>query len=588
MDLLLTILGKVFYWSGFQAARFFGTGLLQVQWCIVILAGIFVVSKVAMRPGVLTWPRRILSYVARRRVAAIVVCGALPMVIRAVLLPIVPVAPPSVHDEFSELLLADTLASGRLTNPTHPLWQHFESIHVIQRPTYNSMYQPGFAAFLAIGEKVAGNPWLGVWLSNGLMCAGICWMLQGWLPPVWALVGGLLAGFTVAIPGYWMNSYIGGPVPALGGALAMGALGRLTRTAATVKSLPWSGLAMGIGFALLLGSRPFEGGVLGVLTAVFLLACWWKQGLLWERMLSPALILPFVLVMVPALVFTGYYSWRVTGNPMKMPYEVNRETYGWPENLAILPPVRVTYRHTSMKDMHMEELRHRQVYSKFGRTVDTLIYRVLTAWEFYAGPVLTPLLLFVPFAIRDRRIVVPVLIALLMLALNLLQLMLYPQHIAAITSIIFLLLTQGLRHLRVALVRWRPGIEPRFATALGLAVLMASGVRLFAEPLGISSAFWELPRQDQRDYRAAIVSRLSSRSQPQLVIVRYRKDHNPHAEWIYNMADIDRSKIVWAHEMDPASNRALLRYFDRRETWLLDADQRPPRLVPYAQTCERK
>jgi MFS family permease len=508
------------------------------------------------------------------------------MVIRAVLLPVVPVVPPSVHDEFSELLLADTFASGRLTNPTHPLWQHFESIHVIQRPTYNSMYQPAFGAFLALGQKITGNPWAGVWLSTGLMCAAICWMLQGWLPPVWALVGGLLAVFTIGIPSYWMNSYIGGSVPALGGALVMGALGRLTRVAAAGKPSAWSALAMGVGFALLLGSRPFEGGVLGLVTAVALLTSWWKQHALWHRLLSLRLILPFLLVMVPAVAFTGYYSWRVTGNPLKMPYEVNRETYGWPENLAILPPVRVTYRHSSMKAMHLVELEHRQVYSKFGRTVDTLIFRFLTAWKFYIGPVLTVPFLFLPLAIQDRRTRVPALIALFMCALNLLQLMLYPQHISAITSVIFLLLTQGLRHLRVALVTWRPAIGPRFAVALSLAVLMTSGVRLLAEPLGTRPDFWEVPRQDHRDYRAAIVSRLTGRSRPQLVVVRYRIDHTPHQEWIYNRADIDKSKIVWAHEMDPASNRTLLRYFAGREAWLLEADGQPPRLVPYPQTCQ--
>src|SRR5437899_796739 len=93
-----------------------------------------------------------LANLARRRHVAVLVVGATALALRAAVLPILPIPYPGVHDEFSYQLMADTFAHGRLTNPTHPLWIHFENVSVIHQPTYCSVYYPGQGIFLALGE----------------------------------------------------------------------------------------------------------------------------------------------------------------------------------------------------------------------------------------------------------------------------------------------------------------------------------------------------------------------------------------------------------------------------------------------------
>ena len=113
---------------------------------------------------------------------------------------------PFVQDEFSYLLAADTFAHGRVTNPTHPMWRHFETFYVLQQPTYMSKYPPAQGFFMAVGQVLFGHPIYGVWLSAALMCMAICWMLYAWVPAYWAFIGGVVSVLEFGMFTYWSQS----------------------------------------------------------------------------------------------------------------------------------------------------------------------------------------------------------------------------------------------------------------------------------------------------------------------------------------------------------------------------------------------
>jgi hypothetical protein len=516
---------------------------------------------------------RAFSGLARRKTLSVILVGASVLAIRTMLIPLLGVPAPQWHDEFSFLLAADTFAHGRLTNPTHPMWMHFESFHIIHHPTYMSMYPPGQGLLLAAGQKL-GGPWIGQLLMMAMMCSALCWMLQAWLPPPWALFGATLAVLRLGILSYWMNSYFAGSLPALAGALVLGALPRIQRYGRLRDAV-----AMGIGLAILANTRPYEGLVFSLPIGAVMLVWIVRQKRIPTGTVVGRVVLPLVLILGVTAAAMGFYFWRVTGNPLVMPYQVDRQTYAMaPYFIWQHARPEPLYRHAAMRSFYEGWEFHYYLRGLApGWFLLRRLHRVYLLWAFFAGPTLTIALFAFPCILRDRKMRLSLLLAAVFAVGIFIETFTYEHYVAPATGLFFLLLTQCLRHLNL----WRWSGKPVGAAlvrAVPIILVAMICLRLCAVATGTAI---EQPWPRGNLKRAAILHRLESTPDQHLIIVRYGPEHGSHIEWVYNRADIDGSKVAWARDMGEQQNQELLRYFSNRRAWLLYADESPPRLLPY-------
>lgn len=488
---------------------------------------------------------------------------------------------PRVHDEFSHLLAADTFRHGRLTNPAHPAWQSLETFHVLQQPTYMSRYAPAPDFFLALGWAVTGRPIAGAWLAYALACVAIAWMLLAFVPRRWAFLGGTLVAIH-PVMFEWSQSYWGGSVAVLGGALLVGAAGRLRRSNEVRASVMG-----GIGLFLLAASRPFEGFVLALIIIGALI---WRRAR--ARGWSPGrhiVLLPMALIGVLTLGFVAFYNSRVTGDPLVMPHRAYGLQYApTPYFVGGTPAPVPKYRHDVMRRYHTgAELAAYQLQSTTqGKFLGLGIKLAMLAGHAFEAPFAMlpgrpPRLMWVgalalaglPWAVaRSRRVRFAALCFAAFIGGASIVLWMQAQYVAPGVGLAALLVVSSLRALRS---RWR---HSRLVTPIGAAFVVLLFSSLAASVAMIPGLYQ--PPFDGAVAREKMIGYLETMPGRDLVVVRYSADHYLHFEWVYNAADVDASEVVWAREAHPDINRALLRHFEGRNVWLLEADERPPGLVP--------
>jgi hypothetical protein len=537
----------------------------------VVLIAFVVGALVAPQLGDrwITSAEKLASGVARRKPVALLLVALTAIFTRLVMLWLFPVPAPAVHDEFSYLLAADTFTHGRLANPPHPMWIFFETFHVLQHPTYASQYPPAQGAVLAVGQLL-GHPWIGVLFSIAIMTAAITWMLQGWFPAEWALLGGVLVLLRFGLFSYWVNSYWGGAVAASGGALVLGAFPRIIH-----HQRPRDSLVLGIGAALLANSRPFEGFVFCLPVAIALAIWFFSRASPRLRIAGPRVLLPVLCVLAVTVLFVGYYDWRVTKNVFLLPEALGLRRY---ENMHLFawqpqkPPLH--YSNAQFDCFFNIILRERFIPSWAGwkhRSWEGL----KEIWHLFLGSLLSISFVTLPWVVRDHRMRL-LLVQFCVSGAGLLAVIyLEPHYAAPLVATVFALWVQAMRHLR----RWKLFGRP-LGVGLSRVIVLAA---LANVPFQAVQAIRTSPATDKAwsISRAHIVKQLDASSGLHLAIVHYAPHHIVHHEWVYNAADIDRSKIVWAREIPDRDLQPLLAYFGNRNVWLVEADDVSPRLQPY-------
>lgn len=472
---------------------------------------------------------------------------------------------PQEYDEFAYQLGADTFAQGRLTNPPHPLAPFFETMHVLQSPTYASKYPPGQSLQLAAGEWL-GHPIFGVWLTIGLLAVAAAWMLRGLAPATWAAVGGFLAAWQWGALTYWGRTYWGGSLFALAGMLVFGGALRFWKKP-SASAAWWASVGAGI-MAL---TRPYEGLWFCAVPAGVM--AWklyqsknetgpWKS----KKFILKAATFPIAV----GLGFLFAYNNAVTGNAFTFPHRVYQQqaepdvgVFVWDHPTP--PPkernAELTYQIRRFNPQVMLEpavsavdlLKSHLTFALpiLGGFFLPGLFGLAAAWAIMSGQA---------WRRSSGKIALASVVTLLVM-LGTLRFFGFPHYAAAWAAPLAVLILLGCRGL--CALRWagRPMAAGLLAmTLLGWVVITLATQTARGTPVRL----WVLDRYDT-------ISQLEEQSakdhQGHVVFVMMAEGQPAFAEWVYNGPTVDAQTVIFARSLGSARDAEVARYYPTRHLW---------------------
>ena len=503
-----------------------------------------------------------------------VLASALPTLRTGVVLP-------QEYDEFANLLGADTLVHGRLANPPHPLAPFFETLHVLQQPTYASKYPPGQALQLAAG-MLLGNPLFGVWITIGLFAVATAWMLRGLAPATWAALGGLVFSWQWGALTYWGNSYWGGSLFALAGMLVFGGAVRFWKKS-TVSAAWWAGVGAGI-MAL---TRPYEGLWFCVGPALVMagrLVKWKMEDGRWKNKVVAvgAALAP----VAAALTFLLIYNHAVTGDALMFPHRLY-QTQQMPEVGVFVwdhPGAEPAGRNPELS-YQLHRFNPAVMFAPTVNLIDLIrahiklivpqirgfflqgFFGVGAVWALLGGQAWRRL---------AGRLALGCLASFLFMLLTL-RFFGFSHYAAAWVAPLAALIILGFRGL--CILRW-PGRRCTPTVVTLLLVGWAAMTLVQHTAGGYVPRLWAVSRfevtlqledQTAKDQRGNVVFVMMHEGQPAF------------AEWVYNGADIDAQPVIFARSLGPARDVAVAKYYPTRHLWQawLTMDGQLDHLTPY-------